>query len=173
MRSTSCLVLALALSAAACQSTSATPRVVEVDPEMRGTLFDAVAALEGRWEMEGPDGPAYVEFEVIANGSAVRETMFPGEDHEMVNMYTLAGNGLAMTHYCASGNQPHMRAAAIDGGALAFETTGVSDLKAADEPYMGSMTLVIVDADHIEQHWTTLNAPEEANSMVFAFTRVR
>jgi hypothetical protein len=166
------LALVFALSAAACRS-SATPRVVEADPAQRQALLGAVAALEGRWQMESPEGPAFIEFAVTAGGSAVRETMFPGTPHEMVNMYTLDGNGLAMTHYCAAGNQPHMRAEALEGGKLTFRTTGVSDLKAADEHYMGAMTLVIVDADHVEQHWVSLNAPDAGHMPTFALTRVR
>jgi hypothetical protein len=162
----------LVLSTAACRST-ATPRVVEADPALRQPLFAAVAALEGRWQLESPEGPAFIEFALTAGGSAVRETMFPGTPHEMVNMYTLDGNGLAMTHYCAAGNQPHMRADALEGGRLAFRTTGVSDLKAADEHYMGAMTLVLVDADHVEQHWVSLNAADSGHMPVFALTRVR
>lgn len=165
------LLLALALTVAACQSSS--PRVVDADPAQRKVLFEAVAALEGRWQMDGPEGPAYIEFAVTAGGSAVRETMFPGTPYEMVNMYTLDGNGLAMTHYCAAGNQPHMRADALEGGKLVFHTTGVSDLKAPDEHYMGSMTLVMVDADHVEQHWVSLNAPDPEHMPAFALTRVR
>jgi len=163
--------LALALSFTACQSSG--PRVVDADPARRQALFEAVAGLEGRWQMEGPDGTAYIEFAVTAGGSAVRETMFPGTPYEMVNMYTLDGNGLAMTHYCAAGNQPHMRADALEGDRLAFRTTGVSDLKAPDEHYMGSMTLVFVDADHVEQHWVSLNAPESEHMPAFALSRVR
>jgi hypothetical protein len=132
-----------------------------------------VAGLEGRWQMESPEGPAFIEFALTAGGSAVRETMFPGTPHEMVNMYTLDGNALTMTHYCAAGNQPHMRADALDGDKLAFRTAGVSDLKSADEHYMGAMTLVLVDEDHIEQHWISLNVPESDHMPAFALTRVR
>ena len=66
-----------------------------------------------------------------------------------------------------------MRADALEGGKLAFRTTGVSDLKAADEHYMGAMTLVFVDADHVEQHWVSLNAPDSGHAPAFALTRVR
>lgn len=164
--------LLLAFSSAACR-TSADVRVVEADPARRQALFAAVAALEGRWMMEGPEGPSYTEFALTSNGSAVRETMFPGMPHEMVNMYALDGNSLAMTHYCAGGNQPHMRADALEGGALEFRSAGVSDLKAADEPYMGAMTLVLLDADHIEQRWTAFNQGDVDHSPVFTLQRVK
>jgi hypothetical protein len=165
------VALALVLSTAACRS-SATPRVVEADPARRATLLAAVAALEGRWVMEGPEGPAYTEFALTANGSAVRETMFPGTPHEMVNMYTLDGNSLLMTHYCAGGNQPRMRAETLADGRLAFRFDGVGDLKAPDETYMGEMTLVLIDGDHIEERWIAFNQGDVDHSPVFALKRV-
>ncbi|MDA1266133.1 MAG: hypothetical protein O2816_13715 [Planctomycetota bacterium] len=143
----------LALTAFSCQSAS-TFEVVSVDPEVRTPIFEAVAALEGRWTGEAPDGmQGMSEFSVTSGGSVVRETMMPGTDFEMTNMYALDGNGLVMTHYCAAGNQPHMRATAMDGNRIVFEPIGVSDLKATDEYYMGGMTLEMKDADHIVQHW--------------------
>jgi hypothetical protein len=174
MRSIAVLALSLPLFVTACNSTRTPESVAQTpNPERRAALLETVTALEGRWVMRSPEGEAFVEFAVTSGGHAVRETMFPGTEHEMINMYTLDGNGLAMTHYCAGGNQPHMRAAALEDGKLAFETTGVSDLNKADEHYMGAMTLVIVDDDHIEQHWKTLNANEPGQDPVFALERVR
>ena len=151
--------LCLALSLCACQSAARAP-VVEADPQHRAHLLAAVASLEGRWRVTGAHGEEaqFVEFRVSSNGSAVRELMFPGTPQEMTNMYTLDGNELAMTHYCAGGNQPHMRATNLTGNRLAFAFDSVSDLEADDEVYMGSMTLVLVDADHVEQHWSAYKA---------------
>ncbi len=170
------LALAVGLGSAACQSSSDTYAVVSTDPAVRAPLMDAVAALEGRWTGVAPDGSTGVtEFVVSSNGSAVREIMMPGTENEMTNMYTLDGNALVMTHYCAGGNQPHMRASAIEGNSIVFEPAGVSDLKSEDEVYMGAMTLVIKDADHIEQHWSSYKAgaPDDSHSMVFEMTRAR
>src|SRR5262245_3554359 len=62
------------------------------------TPFDAVKSLAGTWESDKPQGgaPATIEFKVIANGSAVVETMLPGTAHEMVNMYHMDGEKLMM-----------------------------------------------------------------------------
>jgi hypothetical protein len=125
--------------------------------------------------MESPEGPATIEFEVIANGSAVREVMFPDTPSEMTNMYTLDGNTVVMTHYCAGGNQPHMRASGWEDGKLALQSDGVSDLKAADELYMGQMTLVWVDDDHVEEHWGSMvgGVANDEHTMVMELTRQR
>jgi hypothetical protein len=87
----------------------------------------------------------------------------------------LDGNTLVMTHYCAGGNQPHMRAQAIEANHLVFLSEGVSDLKTVDEVYMGEMTLVLKDADNIEQRWTALKngEPVEGGAMVLPLVRVR
>lgn len=143
-----------------------------VDTEARAELMDAVKALEGRWR--GESGESLIE--VTSAGSVVRETMFPGEPHEMTNMFSSDGSSLVMTHYCAGGNQPRMRATTLDGGRLVFEADSVSDLNATDEAYMGAMTLVIQDADHFEQHWSSMTpggALAEGPAMVMAFERVR
>jgi len=169
------LMLSMVLTPAlfACRST---PAVVDADPEHRELLLDAITALEGRWEgepeEEGGETPVH-EFRVTSAGSAVQETMFPDTEHEMVNLYTLDGNALAMTHYCAGGNQPHMRAASVDGGRIAFRADGVSDLKSADEVHMAEMTLVLVDEDHIEQRWKALSGDEVHHESTFVLHRVR
>jgi hypothetical protein len=171
------LALLPLLAASACSSTSngeTHPRVVSADPATREALFSPLRSLEGRWENEDTPGESMgAEFHVSSGGSAVREIMFPGTPHEMTNMYTLDGDSIVMTHYCAGGNQPHMRATALEGGRLDFRSDGVSDLKAPDEAYMGEMTLVLVDEDHIEQHWRAITGDQVDHGTVFRLKRVR
>jgi len=150
------LALLLTLPALACQSTNSSARVVTPATEQqRAALIERIKTLEGTWEttVEGKTQVASV-FSVSSNGSAVREIMFPGTPHEMTNMYTMDGDSLLMTHYCAIGNQPRMRArAGADANVIRFETDGVSNLQAADEGYMGALTMTIVDQDHVKANW--------------------
>lgn len=166
------IALSLALAAIACQSTSS-PTIVKADPAKREPLLSAVSALAGRWAGEAEGETKYTEFEVIAAGTAVRENMLQGEPHEMTNMYTLDGNSLVMTHYCASGNQPRMRATGVEDGKIEFRADGVADLESGDETYMGAMTLEIVDDDHIVQHWKALQAGQPDQEMLIELTRVK
>lgn len=168
----------LALAACASQTSSGPVAggeltIVDADPAIRAPFMEALTALEGRWTSVTPYGESEHVFHVSSMGSAVREIMSPGMEHEMTNMYTLDGNGVTMTHYCGAGNQPHMRATAFDGRRLEFRTTGVSDLKDPGEHYMGEMTLVFVDDDHVEQHWTSIENGEKSEIGVFALTRVK
>jgi len=124
----------------------------------RAALIDRVKTLAGTWESTGPEGTAVASvFTVCSGGSAVREVMMPGTPSEMTNMYTMDGATMVMTHYCAMGNQPHMRAhAGSDPKVIRLESDGVSDLKTAQESYMGAVTFTFVDADHLKADWQQL-----------------
>jgi len=162
--------LALLFAGSACVSTQEAAH----DPAQRKPLLDSLKALEGTWEMKGDKGDFQLtEFKVTAAGSAVREIMFPGTPHEMTNVYCLDGNALALTHYCAMGNQPHMRADARKGNQLPFTMASVSDLESPDEMYMGEMTLEFVDQDHFSEHWRTYikGVVQPKQNVDMAFTR--
>ena len=82
-----------------------------------------------------------VVFHVTAANSVVIETMFPGSDHEMVNTYHIDGDNLVMTHYCAMGNQPHLKLVGSDDGAARLWSASDATLRAAlvafdDEEFM-------------------------------------
>ena len=70
--------------------------------------------LAGTWLAADQDGKPTDQvvsiIKVTAGGSAVHETLFPGQPHEMVSIYTVDGPDLVMTHYCVLGNQPRMKA---------------------------------------------------------------
>jgi hypothetical protein len=156
----------------ACPTCEQREAQTERNEAARKHLLDSVAALEGRWWMEGEEGHDYIEFEVTSGGSVVRERMFPGQPHEMTNMYSLDGNVLVMTHYCGAGNQPHMRARELGDGSLAFEAFAVGDLASPDSLYMGSMTLVFVDEDNVVENWSATTAGETSEMAQFKLTRV-
>lgn len=77
---------------------------------------------------------ANVEYRVTAAGTTVIETMFVGEPHEMVTVYTLDGDSSNATHYCSGGNQPFMRLnpAKSDADDLVFDFVSVGGTKADD-----------------------------------------
>ena len=76
--------------------------------------FEALKKLAGDWVQVGEDGkPGNVvasRIKVTAGGTAILETVFPGQDHEMVTVYTVDGSDLVLIHYCVLGNQPRMKA---------------------------------------------------------------
>jgi hypothetical protein len=123
--------------------------------------FARIKTLAGTWTGEAKPFetdetfPVTHEFRVSANASVVMETMSPGTEHEMINMYHLDGDDLVLTHYCAAGNQPTMRLAGVseDGRTLRFEFTGGSNLDPAVDDHIHEASLTLVDDDTLEESW--------------------
>src|SRR5258707_466557 len=88
---------------------------------------------------------------VTAGGSAVHETLFPGQPHEMISVYTADGPDLVMTHYCVLGNQPRMKAdPKSPANQIVFRFAGGANLDAKKDKHMHEATLTIVDDDRLE-----------------------
>jgi len=117
--------------------------------------LDKMKTLVGTWVTADKDGKPTDEvvsvIKLTAGGSVIHETLFPGQPHEMVSIYTVDGSDLVMTHYCMLGNQPRMKASAKSpGNKLNFEFAGGSNLDPKKDRHMHSAVLTIVDADHYE-----------------------
>src|SRR4051812_1306547 len=73
-------------------------------PTTHPTL-ERLKKLAGRWgaadESGKPTDKVVSVIKVTAAGSAVQETLFPGEPMEMVSFYHRDGADVVMTHYCA------------------------------------------------------------------------
>ena len=168
----SVLALAGCASSGAHGTAAATP-VGEATDDQRAALLDRVKSLQGTWEGTTAEGMAgEIEFKVTSGGHVVREIMFPGTDHEMTNIYHMDGATLVMTHYCAIGNQPRMRATAARGDAIELKFDSVSNLASESQMYMGQMTLVFVDKDTVEERWRSLVAGKASDhNAVFKLKR--
>ncbi|MHB1558947.1 MAG: hypothetical protein ACYC61_15965 [Isosphaeraceae bacterium] len=121
--------------------------------------LEALKELAGDWVEIGKDGKptdhVVSSFHVIAGGSAVQETLFPGTEKEMVTMYHLDGSDLVLTHYCTLGNQPRMKAEpGDDDRRIVFKFSGGTNLKSDGDLHMDHGTLTLVDKHHIRAHWT-------------------
>ncbi len=174
------LGITLVALSSACRSTEggSTPSqhhrlsIAHGDPATREKLMGFVTRLEGRWTTTTEGGEtAEIVFERTSAGHAVKETMFPGSPHEMVNMYTLDGNQLVMTHYCGAGNQPRMRARRIENGRMPFRFESVSDLNDEKGLYMGELELVRLDENHVEERWRSFVDGKLNDTMVISLTR--
>src|ERR1700682_5824726 len=116
--------------------------------------------LAGTWVTADEDGKPTDDvvsvIKLTAGGSVIHETLFPGQPHEMVSIYTVDGPDLVMTHYCMLGNQPRMKASAKSlgnnslGNKLNFEFAGGSNLDPKKDKHMHSAIVTFVDADHYE-----------------------
>lgn len=139
-----------------CTTTARVPKLEATSQETKAH-FEALKALSGRWHSEekAPDGsPAVViEFRVISGGHTIVESMFPGQPHEMINAFHIVGDGIEMTHYCAAGNQPHMRLAQVEGSSYRFLSTGVSNLADPQADHMKDVRLDIKSPNEFVETW--------------------
>lgn len=150
-------LLMCALLLTACASG---PAVVTAASGEQQALLDEVKSMAGTWTYydEKSVKQGVGTFTVTSGGSAVREVLFPGKDHEMTNMFHMDGEALVATHYCAGGNQPRMKAVVGNPGTLEFKLDSVSNLTAADADYMGGLTMTRLDANTVKQTWTSFKA---------------
>lgn len=145
-----CLALA---TAGTVQAQSAAP----VDAQPAASAFDRFRALVGEWV--DVDGDAGAKGQVVASyrltgaGSAVVETMFPGSKHEMTTIYHRDGGDIVLTHYCAVGNQPRMRAKTVEGNAVAFAFDGGANIDPAKDMHMHDARMEFLGADEIRAQW--------------------
>jgi uncharacterized protein YciI len=136
--------------------------------------LEALKTLAGTWvgDMDG-DGEmdSEVVFRVTSAGNAVHETMFPGTEHEMVNLFHLDGDDLVMTHYCAVGNQPRMRAAPGDAHAIRFEFDSATNVAGPNQPVMGHAVFTLVDEHTLREDWQATVDGKPQPQMTFNLKR--
>lgn len=162
------------LGLAACQSQQHRhePARVRADSAQDAAMFEPIRALVGDWESPGEDGAMAMgsRFELTGGGSAVCETMFPGEPYKMTNLYHMDGRRLVITHYCAAGNQPRMAASEArrtDAGLVyEFGFDSVSNLRPEHDHYMGQMTMTIADDGTVREEWRSFDRNGELTEPV-------
>lgn len=150
-------------------------------------VLEQLKSLAGTWhgtpEGEGKEAEAEAaaaaavthEFRVSAAGTVVMETMNPGTDHEMINMYHVDGEDLVLTHYCAGGNQPTMRLDRQKSTVndLVFDFSGGTNLDAAVDQHIHSAHIKLLDGDHVESVWTAHAGGEQVGVMSFHLARTQ
>jgi hypothetical protein len=143
--------LAAVLAAAACASPAARP----AGSVSAADQFAQMKSLVGTWETT-PESPMQgkVVYSVVGGGSSVVESLFPGQPHEMMSVYHLDGDQLMMTHYCAAGNQPTMRALpGPDVSEIRFEFVSLSNGDPSKDNHMHDAVLRFDDDGHLRPAW--------------------
>jgi len=140
--------------------------------------LEKLKTLAGTWLLADKDGKPTDQIasiiKVTAGGSIVHETLFPGQEHEMISVYTVDGSDLIMTHYCVLGNQPRMKAdPKSPANQIVFRFAGGSNLDAKKDKHMHEAVLTIVDDDHIEVNGTGWENGMPAKEMCCGLKLVR
>jgi hypothetical protein len=129
--------------------------------------FEAIKKLAGEWTGKAGD----VKYELVSGGTAVMESISMGKAGSMITMYTPEGEGVLMTHYCAMGNQPRMKAGPADPktGAIVFKFLDAANVRSKDESVMNGLTLKPA-GDKLTADWTSKTG-EKVEHSVFELTR--
>ena len=175
IRCTLVVGMGLALGLAAGARAAETPQAAGVDPKQ---AFELLKGLAGTWNgnIETATGPAAtVQFVLASGGTVVEEVQFPGTPHEMRSLYHMDGPDLVMTHYCAMGNQPHMR---LDKGRsstkeLVFDFAGGTNLDPAKDKHIHSGWIRLSGPDRVEAEWMAYSGTQPAGGKRFFLTRAR
>jgi hypothetical protein len=135
--------------------------------------FAKMKSLAGAWKGKTTDGgDVTVTYRVVSGGQAVEEQI---SHADMITMYHVDRGRLMLTHYCAAGNQPRMRAAPFKDGDKALKFTFVDATNLADKKamHMHNVAFTFHDANHMRTEWVNYDAGKPAGTIAFNLERVK
>lgn len=118
--------------------------------------FDRMKKLVGDWYRKDKDGKSHLtlRYRLTGAGTALEEVMAPGTAYEMVTMYHLDGNDLVATHYCAAGNQPHLKASPDSTPEkISFEFVSCSNMKSPNDVHIHRAVFTFIGPDKFTADW--------------------
>ena len=146
-------------------------------PYVGSAELQKVKSLAGKWEGPSPDMPGgkiNLDYKVTSNGSVVVETIMPGTPMEMISIYRDNKEGkLTMTHYCAMGNQPHMKLdpRASKDDTLVFAFDGGTNFDPKKDGHIHQGNIRFVGENRLDGAWSYWMNGREAGKKVFSLTR--
>jgi hypothetical protein len=171
------LPIVLLLSAFVVTSTAGEDKKDHQNQSGKNAGLEQFKQLAGEWVGKeighgAEQAEVHINYKVTSAGHTVVETIFPGTAHEMVTVIHPDGDDLVLTHYCALGNQPQMKAKpAGDGNSIAFKFTGATNMKSDRDMHMHDATYTFVDKDTLKSEWTTYMDGKPGGKVVFDLKR--
>ncbi len=135
--------------------------------------FMKLQSLAGAWIGNDEHGRlARTNFKTIIADTTVMETLVPEGMGEMLTLYTVDGDGIALVHYCPTNNQPRMRATPRpgDGKELVFQFSGAGNLPTLSVGHEHKLIMRFTDNDHLTEEWTWRRDGKDS-LMIYQFTR--
>lgn len=121
------------------------------------SAFKKLVALSGDWVGKDDAGRlGKTSFRVVASDTAVLENLTPPGMEDMVTIYSVDGDSIAMIHYCPTNNQPHMKATpdSADANELTFNFLSAGNLATPETGHQHKLVLRFEDTNHITEFWT-------------------
>ncbi len=157
------MIAACALSLACFAARADQPKTTDELGGPQNVVYDAASAFEfiktlgGEWVRGGEDEHSHggnskaTTIRVTAAGSSVLETIFPGEDSEMLTVYHMDGDDLLLTHYCALQNAPVLKFEKSDKpGEIKFVFLGGTNFDPKSDMHVHEGVMRVKDANTLE-----------------------
>jgi len=160
-------ILALAMMAVTAHRAAARPA------SAADAAFEQLRNLAGDWEGKDEGGSVvHSSFRMVAGNTTVLETLRHADMEEMLSLYSVDGDSIALQHYCPTNNQPRMRATPAAGKVkqLVFEFQGAGNLPDSATGHQHRLVIEFEDATHITERWTWRAKGKDA-LMVFRLAR--
>jgi hypothetical protein len=127
-------------------------------PITAAAAFEKLKTLAGEWQgtvgERGKGEVGTVTYRLIANGSALAETLFAGTPHEMITLYHLDREKLVLTHYCAAGNQPKLALTKKSTPELLdFDFVSGTNMKSKKDEHMHALRIRFENPNAIIAEW--------------------
>ena len=135
--------------------------------------FKKLLSLAGEWEGKDEHGmPVKTSFKPMASSTAVMETLAMSGMDEMVSLYSVDQDSIALVHYCPTNNQPRMRATpdSDEIKELVFEFQGAGNLRSPSAGHQHRLVIHFDNANHMTETWTW-RQDDKDTLMVFHLTR--
>jgi hypothetical protein len=120
--------------------------------------FNLIKTLAGNWKGSfkwigrASEGEMDARYYFTGNGTAVVEDLISEGNIVMTSVYHPDGPDLRVTHYCAAGNQPRLKAKGFDSEnrSINFEMVDITNLQSPDAAHVHGLELKLKDADHLK-----------------------
>jgi len=139
----------------------------------KGQITDEHKADKTKEHEDRHSGEPTVIYKLTGAGSALVETQFPGEAHEMVSVYHLDGDDLRMTHYCAAQNQPHVKLDRVHSTPdhLIFVFDGGTNFDPQKDMHIHGLQITFHEDGKVTSAWEGYMGGKTAGTTSFVMTR--
>jgi hypothetical protein len=141
---------------------------------VNNAAFDSIKSLVGdwkgtfKWTGRSSEGTMNARYYLTGNGTAVVEDLINEGNVVMTSVYHLDGPDLRVTHFCAAGNQPRLKAGPFDdqNKTVVFHFVDVTNLTSPGAPHVSGLELRFVDVAHITIIFTFTASGKESFEQV-------
>jgi len=143
------------------------------NPSPASAGFEKLKSLAGDWAGQDAQGnPAKTSFQLAAGNTAVMETLSPSDMEQMITIYSIDGDGIALVHFCPTNNQPRMRAVPASGdiSELVFAFQGAGNLPSIAIGHEHKLVMRFEHPDQLTETWTWRRNGKDTD-FVYHFTR--